>query len=204
MSTTVGFALGVLLGACLGACAVGPVLLVRLRGRGATAVLDDKTGLPNAAAFRQRATQECSRAGRDQSSLAVLMIDIDNFKQVNDRYGHLVGDGVLADVAGQLAAAVRTYDLLARFGGDEFVALLPGTSPAAAITVAERLRARVGTHRIEDDLTVSIGIATAPAHGTTTEQLLEAADRALYDAKRAGGNHVRIAAGQPKRGDEPR
>ena len=198
VSTLVAFVLGVL----LGLCAIGPVLIARHRAAAVT--VDAKTGLLTAAAFSQRTAHELSRAARDQTTIAVLMIDVDNFKRVNDRYGHLVGDAVLGDIARNLAAALRAYDVLARFGGDEFVALLPNTTPPDALAVARRLGTSGLTDRLEDEITISIGIATSPGSSSTTTQLLEAADQALYTAQRAGRNQVRIAAGQPRRGGEPR
>ena len=203
MSTVVAFGLGVL----LGVCAIGPMLVVRLRARRHDAhdgVTDAKTGLLSIAAWESRARQELSRAARADATVAVLMIDVDHFKRINDRYGHLVGDGVLRDIAATLTTQLRAYDVIGRFGGDEFVALLPNTTAAAALACAQRVRNGVGTARTEDDLSISIGIAIAPTHGSTVADVLDAADAALYDAKRAGRKQVRIAAGQPNPGNEPR
>ena len=195
------------LGVLLGGCGIGPMLVARRRARHPNApasATDAKTGLLAATAWETRARQELSRTARGYATVAVLMIDIDHFKQINDRYGHLAGDGVLCDIAATLRTQLRAYDVVGRFGGDEFVALLPNTTAAEAAVCAERVRTSVGSTRTEDDLTISIGIAIAPTHGSTVAQLLDAADKALYDAKRSGRNQVRIAAGQPNQDNQPR
>jgi diguanylate cyclase (GGDEF)-like protein len=134
------------------------------------------------------------------------VLDLDHFKLVNDRYGHLVGDHVLAAVADAVRAEVREGDVVGRFGGEEFVVLLPGVvgedGRAAAAVVAERIRKRIDTMTVSvpdspgplviDHLTVSIGGATFPGDGGDLSQLLEVADSAMYTAKRAGRNTVRM------------
>jgi diguanylate cyclase (GGDEF)-like protein len=170
------------------------------------AASDDKTGLLNSSTWTEQARTELAKAAKDQGSMAVLMIDLDGFKQVNDGPGHLVGDVVLQQVAVALAAAVRRSDTVGRYGGDEFVVLLPETGIAEAVLVAERCRQQIRLlyvpHQVGDDpirLSASIGVAVHP-HITAdnVENLLAAADAAMYDAKGAGGDEVRLAG--PQRG----
>jgi diguanylate cyclase (GGDEF)-like protein len=168
------------------------------------ATIDSKTGLLNAIAWEHVANRELARAHREESSLAVLIIDIDRFKLVNDRYGHLVGDAVLKSVGRCLSTEVREYDSVGRFGGEEFVAVLPTAGDADALVVAERLRARVHALRVsdlvddvepraDDAIAVSIGVACMPADGSELSDLLHSADSALYRAKAAGRNRVMLA-----------
>jgi diguanylate cyclase (GGDEF)-like protein len=142
--------------------------------------------------------------------MAVLLIDIDHFKQVNDRHGHLVGDEALRAVATILRSAIRAKDVIGRFGGEEFVIALPDTDVADATVTADRLRNAVAASPLaamcagvldEPDLdpdtlhlTVSIGVAVFPADGLTVDDLLQRADRAMYAAKAAGRDRVRLAA----------
>ena len=172
------------------------------------ATTDAKTGLLNALAWEQLAKRELARAERSDSSVAILIIDIDRFKLVNDRYGHLVGDVVLRGVGRRLAAGVREYDTVGRFGGEEFVAVLPDVDDTAALVVAERLRARINELRVaalvdgvedldETPLSISIGVARAPADGADLADLFLAADGALYRAKAAGRNRVALAGRGP-------
>jgi diguanylate cyclase (GGDEF)-like protein len=142
----------------------------------------------------------------------VLILDLDHFKTVNDRYGHLAGDVVLAAVASELQAGSRSHDLVGRFGGEEFVVLLRElpTGPAGSdvlLSVAERIRRRVSQLAVAvhtphcaatvTGLSVSIGGAVLPTDGTTLDEALQVADASLYAAKRAGRDRVRIAAGLP-------
>lgn len=170
------------------------------------ATVDAKTGLLNAVAWEHLAQRELARADRDGYDVAVLIIDIDRFKLVNDRYGHLVGDRVLHHVAKALAAGVREYDTVGRFGGEEFVAVLPNAGDADALVVAERLRSRVNELRIgalldgpapegaaEHALAVSIGVSSTRHDGSEVPDLLVAADAALYRAKAGGRNRVVLA-----------
>jgi diguanylate cyclase (GGDEF)-like protein len=170
------------------------------------ASVDGKTGLLNAAAWHVRASRALRRAERTDGHAGLLVLDLDHFKLVNDRHGHLVGDHVLAAVAAAVRAEVRDDDLVGRFGGEEFVVLLPGAEAedgrVAAAAVAERIRRRVAELHVEvpdrrgtvvvADLTVSIGGAAFPADGSDLGQLLEVADTAMYAAKRAGRNTVRM------------
>lgn len=168
---------------------------------------DPKTGLLNAPTWEQAAVNEISRARSTQGRTAVLIIDIDHFKRVNDSHGHLFGDQVLLGVATTIAQELRQSDLLGRFGGEEFVVLLPGADIEEAGRVAERLRARVGGMEIAVDgvpvaITVSVGVAVAGDHGDDLVELLTAADLALYRAKETGRNRVCLPAGRPGLGGQ--
>jgi diguanylate cyclase (GGDEF)-like protein len=166
---------------------------------------DAKTGLVNAVCWHEIAGKELARAQRTRSPLGVLMIDLDRFKSINDTHGHLAGDQVLKAVANALRAEVRDYDLVGRFGGEEFVVLLPGVDSVEVGYAAERLRQRVAglTVTVDGDqgrttlggLTCSVGAAVYPEAAGTLEGLLLAADSATYTAKDAGRNAVRIAPG---------
>lgn len=188
---------------------VGPVLLVfmlppvLLLQRGllhaqlrAVAMLDGKTGLLNASAWEREAEARLLALRRQSHPSAVLLIDIDYFKSVNDAYGHLAGDQVLRAVGGALTDGVRDGDLVGRFGGEEFVALLPGADAQETDVIAERLRSHVaGLVVVVDDgaavaVTVSIGAATTRTSALSVLELLAAADRCVYHAKTAGRNQV--------------
>jgi diguanylate cyclase (GGDEF)-like protein len=159
----------------------------------AAAITDPKTGLLNAAAWRDRARQGRSLADREHEAVAVLVVDLDHFKVVNDTHGHLVGDQVLALVAGALRDELRDHDSVGRFGGEEFVVFLYGAALPAALSVAERLRIRIAatTGAAATTVTASIGVAVVRAGSQSLEQLVEAADRMLYVAKAAGRDRVR-------------
>lgn len=173
---------------------------------------DGKTGLLNAAAWQTEAARTIGRVHRAGGGAAVLILDLDHFKLVNDAYGHLAGDVVLAAVAAELRAGVREPDIVGRFGGEEFVVLLPNLAngPVGSrqfYEVAERIRKRVAALEVSvftregtltiTGLTVSVGGAAVPGDGTTLEQVMKAADAALYTAKRDGRNLVRIAGAVP-------
>ncbi|MCO5974169.1 sensor domain-containing diguanylate cyclase [Actinoallomurus soli] len=174
----------------------------------AAARLDSKTGLLNAATWQLEADTEITRAVRTDESLALLLIDIDHFKRVNDAYGHLTGDQVLAGVAGTLVQQLREYDVVGRFGGEEFAVLLPNADMLEACRVAERLRSRVGRMCVPADdatitVTISIGVALFRTHGHDLIELLASADLALYRAKESGRNRICLPAtkkpGEPRR-----
>jgi diguanylate cyclase (GGDEF)-like protein len=162
--------------------------------------IDAKTGLLNAVAWQREARVELTRASRTHTPLAVAMLDIDHFKRVNDTYGHLTGDAVLASLAAAMRGLLRDYDITGRFGGEEFTILLPHTDAESARQIAERLRAKlaqisVATGVAGDDqsslrVTVSIGVATLATSRRDLEELLAAADAALYRAKGAGRDRV--------------
>jgi diguanylate cyclase (GGDEF)-like protein len=169
---------------------------------------DEKTGLLTAAAWHTRAEQELTRQGAAPS--AVLVVDLDHFKDVNDHHGHIAGDIVLGAVADGLQGEVRDHDLVGRFGGEEFVVLLAGVDGQGGddvLAIAERIRLRVAALRVEiptpdgpltvAGLTASIGAAVHPGHGDDIGALMQAADTALYAAKRAGRNTVRLATLPP-------
>nr|WP_198151651.1 GGDEF domain-containing protein [Kibdelosporangium sp. MJ126-NF4] len=157
------------------------------------AMADPKTGLLNAVSWSTMAKKAIERARRDGTSVSVLMIDVDYFKRINDRYGHLIGDRVLIAVANTLRDQTRSYDLCGRFGGEEFVILLWGAARDPAVDVADRIRDRVHRIEVEDvaDLSVSIGVADFPQAADHLEALLLGADNALYVAKKAGRDQVR-------------
>ncbi len=161
---------------------------------------DAKTGLSNPRHWREVAEREVARALRGGRPLAVLLADLDGFKTVNDSHGHLVGDRVLTAVAEELKAGIRPLDLVGRFGGEEFVVLLPDAAPETAVATAHRLRARVeqlapplGRGGAPLKITISIGVATLGDMAEDLTGLLEAADGACLAAKRAGRNRVCIA-----------
>jgi two-component system, cell cycle response regulator len=165
-------------------------------------VTDSLTGLWNFRYFQLQADREMESAGRFQRDLSLLIVDIDHFKAVNDRYGHQVGDEVLVEVARRIRDATRVPDVVARYGGEEFVVLLPGTPAEGAVATAERIRRAVGgapvlvegAHRAGSDLalavTCSVGVAAYPDHGRTVAGLLRSADVAMYAAKNHGRNRV--------------
>lgn len=188
---------------------VAPLLVlhraVSVRHLEEAATTDGKTGLLNAAAWHSRAERAVRRASRSDRPRAVLVLDLDHFKAVNDTHGHVTGDHVLIAVADAVRGEVRDRDLVGRFGGEEFVVLLSGLSGGGAEAleaVAERIRRRVAALRVEiptpdgpltvAGLTVSVGGAICPDEGGDLQDLLQIADTALYTAKRAGRNAVRM------------
>src|ERR1700680_279667 len=158
------------------------------------ALTDELTKLPNRRALAQSFLQEMQRARRHHKAIAFLMIDLDHFKQVNDSYGHLNGDAVLAELATLLTAAARESDVCARDGGEEFGIILHETTETGARTLAERIRAKVAAATFPGGLklTISIGVA-ATADPALFTSLMERADQALYAAKQNGRNQVRVA-----------
>ncbi len=156
---------------------------------------DTLTGLPNRTLALDRLQQALAQAEREQHGVALLYVDLDHFKEINDTQGHLIGDQVLAEVAGRLNAVVRQRDTLARLGGDEFVLLGPSDAASAA-QVAERLLQTVEqpvvVNGVRFTLNMSIGIALFPEDGRTAEDLLKHADTAMYRAKAAGGGALRF------------
>jgi diguanylate cyclase (GGDEF)-like protein len=160
---------------------------------------DSKTGLLNAATWEREAGAEIARAVRTSSPLAVALLDLDRFKQINDTYGHLLGDEVLRAIADTMTGVLREYDLAGRFGGEEFVMLLPQTRATDAFRIAERVRAHIARLPIASptgervQVTASIGVAALDA-GSSREltELLAAADAALYRAKASGRDQVQM------------
>jgi diguanylate cyclase (GGDEF)-like protein len=157
------------------------------------AIVDSGSGLFNRSYFQSRLEEELQRASRQGTPLAIQIIDVDSFKAINDRFGHLAGDSVLRDVAEILRRSVRVFDVCARFGGDEFAVVMPGSTLESATVVAERIRGRIHERQppTADDpaVTVSIGVAQLRA-GEHARDVIERADRALYKAKRGGKNRV--------------
>lgn len=153
-------------------------------------VTDALTGVPNRRAYDQKLTEEFSRAKRTGAPLSLLLIDIDNFKEYNDNFGHPAGDTALQSVARVLMSSLRPYDFLARYGGEEFVIILPSTDLTDAIVVAERVRNLVaGSEFPHRKFTISIGVARLDVDAGA-RALVQAADNGLYRAKAAGRNKV--------------
>ena len=168
------------------------------------ALTDPLTELPNRRAFDRALEQECERSRRSGTPCAVVLGDIDDFKSVNDTWGHGDGDAVLAEVASNLAGCLRLGDTLARFGGDEFAVLLPQTDLATAEAICGRLRAAVSggsesvlLRRWQNEsgapVTVSFGVAVADFTGRDSDDLVRRADQALYEAKRSGRDRACVA-----------
>ncbi len=159
---------------------------------------DSLTGLANRRAFLEASERELHRAARSGQHCSVVMVDLDHFKQVNDRHGHAAGDAMLKAAASSLRAVLRGEDLVARWGGEEFILFLPNTDSGAALSVAEKARLALAAAAPAGDggtgcVTGSFGIATHRA-GRTLESTIDAADHALYRAKEAGRNRVVVEA----------
>jgi two-component system cell cycle response regulator len=159
-------------------------------------ITDGLTGVWNRRYLELSLSKEIERASRFNRPLSVLMIDIDRFKDVNDRYGHQRGDGVLVEVSRRVMGTIRTQiDFVARYGGEEFVVVLPETPGEGAKVVAEKIRSAVREHPFVGEgphlgVTVSVGVAAFPLDGLTAEDLIRASDQAMYRAKRAGRDRV--------------
>jgi diguanylate cyclase (GGDEF)-like protein len=168
------------------------------------AFVDDVTDLYNARYLLAALDREVSRAHRYGLEVSVLFLDIDHFKHVNDRYGHLVGSGVLRELGGVLQGCVRSIDTVGRYGGDEFAVLLVDTGISGALQVAERIRRTVaattfrGERNLSLQITLSGGAATYPLHGMSWQELLDRSDKAMYLAKARGRD--RICAADDLRG----
>jgi diguanylate cyclase (GGDEF)-like protein len=160
--------------------------------------LDSLTGLHNRRAFEEMIQREVQLAARDNTPLTLLMMDLDHFKQLNDTWGHALGDRALRTFGGVLLTVTGTRDAVARLGGEEFAILLPGRSARSALSLAERLRATVEGLRLSEGeelvrFTVSVGLSSLQAGETGFEPMLRRADRALYKVKRSGRNRVLLA-----------
>lgn len=172
------------------------------------ALSDSLTGLPNRRHFDQRLDLEFKRAMRDGTSLALIMLDVDYFKRYNDQHGHVEGDACLQAVANAIGTSLRrAIDMAARFGGEEFVILLPDTEAAGALAVAEAARQALAARALPHgaspfhNVTLSAGVAVMqPQRGQAARLLVEAADHSLYQAKAAGRNRVAAAPPQPEAG----
>jgi diguanylate cyclase (GGDEF)-like protein len=163
-------------------------------------IRDSLTGLFNRHFMEITLEREIRRATRRDNSMAVLMIDADNFKQFNDTFGHKAGDTVLRSIADRFLSSVRSEDIVCRYGGEEFVIILPDISLEKAAERAENIREAINSLRVTDNgntlgaVTVSIGVAVFPQDGRSIEALLQASDRSLYAAKKYGRNQVILAA----------
>lgn len=162
------------------------------------AITDELTDLYNYRYLQQRLDDELGRAGRYNKRLSIIMLDLDDFKRINDTQGHLVGDSVLGEIGQLLKSIVREVDLVARYGGEEFTIILPETDASGAFIVAEKIREAISMHWFTDadgakavHITASIGLASFPVHAHDKESLLRAADDALYHAKGTGKDRVR-------------
>lgn len=170
---------------------------------------DPKTQVFNMRGWTESAERALARAAKSTDHLAVLMIDLDHFKWINDTYGHPAGDDVLRNLAHLLNEVTRPSDVVGRFGGEEFLVLLPETDQAAAAGAGERIRGAVaglnisttdkrGEGIVVTERTASIGVAVYPDHGGSLESLMQAADAAVYEAKEGGRNQVRMADSRPR------
>lgn len=171
----------------------------------ARATFDDLTGLLNRATIRERLQREFSHAQRTGDPVSIILTDLDDFKRVNDTHGHPLGDEVLREAAKRLATRMRSYDELGRYGGEEFLSVLPGCNLSNALQVAERMREAMDRAPLDTSagpihMTASFGVATIdPAPSLDIETMITAADEALYRAKRAGRNRAQgpSGAGEP-------
>ena len=158
-----------------------------------SALTDGLTGVANRRAFDVALSREVATAARTDASLAVIILDLDLFKSLNDTYGHLAGDDVLRAVGAALRSSTRQGDVVARYGGEEFALILPGASHEDAIGAARRVREVLRGVPGPRAITASLGIASRPEHGVTGAALLAAADEALYAAKAGGRDQARLA-----------
>lgn len=160
---------------------------------------DALTGVWNRGAIMEALERETTRSHREGASLGVLITDLDHFKSINDTYGHIAGDRALCDVTKKMQAEIRAYDAVGRYGGEEFLILLPGCSRSVVAEKAERIRVTIGRQPVETDsgplkITLSIGgVATGDFPGSGASQILHLADSSLYRAKEEGRNRVVIA-----------
>jgi diguanylate cyclase (GGDEF)-like protein len=187
--------------------AAGPVIanLRNLAIAERRAATDALTGLANQRAVGDTLNRMVAQAGRSKSPLTAIMFDLDHFKRVNDIHGHAKGDEVLATIAAAVRNQVRDSDFLGRYGGEEFVVLLPDTPGQGGAALAEKLRESIDALDVPDldrRLSASFGVATLPSDAVNGEQLMRAADRALYAAKNAGRNRVEIVRSSGERRDE--
>ena len=163
-------------------------------------IIDPLIGIYNRRYMDRRLKEEFDRAKRYQHDLALLMIDIDHFKRVNDKYGYIVGDMVLRYCGSLILENVRAADIVARYGGEEILVIAPMTSSVGAVSLAERVRSSIHIHefvlasennqQIEIKITVSIGVSCLNAHVENVESLIKEADKAMYQAKSGGRNRV--------------
>jgi diguanylate cyclase (GGDEF)-like protein len=192
-----------LLDSLVGSVAAALANSVRIAEAERLSQTDDLTKLHNARYLRQFLLNEIRRARRYGTSVAALFLDLDDFKRINDVHGHLVGSHVLMEIASVILSSIRDTDAVARYGGDEFVIVLPDTGVELAGSVAERIREMIsgvqfnGGRRLELPLTASFGVAAFPEHASSPQQLIACADTAMYEAKAARKNCVRFASDLP-------
>jgi diguanylate cyclase (GGDEF)-like protein len=167
----------------------------------AEATYDRLTGVRTRATIMDYLSEQLKRGARENSSLSLIVADLDHFKQVNDTYGHPVGDVILHEAAQRMRVAIRPYDMVGRYGGEEFLIIIPNCDRSEALAIAERIRCSVYAHPVksqagEISMTVSLGVATGGGSVHTDPiALISAADKALYHAKKAGRNRVASHSG---------
>jgi diguanylate cyclase (GGDEF)-like protein len=167
----------------------------------ARATYDALTGLLNRTSILERLNREMERAVRTNDSSSIILLDLDNFKAINDTHGHQVGDEVLMDAANRLPGSLRRYDEVGRYGGEEFLVVLPSCSSSSALQIAERMRESLSTAPTHSSvgpigMSASFGVATlSRSQAIASERLIAEADAALYRAKRAGRNRVEGSTG---------
>jgi diguanylate cyclase (GGDEF)-like protein len=180
------------------AVAIDNALLVKRAE--ALSVTDDLTQLYNSRYLNMVLRRETKRASRSGRPLSLLFLDLDGFKGVNDTHGHLFGSRALVEAAGVIKGSARETDVVARFGGDEFALVLPDTGGEGAFAVGERIRDRVAAHKflsgdgLDIHLTASVGVATLPDVAASAEELVQAADKAMYVVKESGKNGIAVAS----------
>ena len=172
---------------------------MRMQRAEALSVTDDLTQLYNSRYLSQVLRRETKRASRSARPLSLLFIDLDGFKGVNDKHGHLAGSAALVEAAAVIRSSARETDIVARFGGDEFALVLPDTGTEGAEAVGARIREKIAAHQflkkngLDIRLTVSVGVATLPDVANSAEQLIHAADEAMYWVKAHGKNNIYVA-----------
>lgn len=178
----------------VGLVAAVVIMTIRNRALHTASQFDRNTGLVNRAVLDASLAHEIHRRARSKGDLCVAMIDIDNFKKINDRFGHLRGDKVLAELGGLFRSLSRASDVLGRWGGEEFLLILPDTAQDSAMIACDRIRSSVQAHAFSvlKPVTISIGIAQA-VEGETAEDLIRRADAAMYRAKEEGRNRCSVA-----------
>jgi len=180
-------------------CGIALDNAIRVERVEALSVTDDLTQLYNSRYLSQVLRRETKRASRSGRPLSLLFIDLDGFKSINDRHGHLFGSRALVEAAALIRQSARETDVVARFGGDEFALILPDTGSEGAAAVGERIRERINAHGflqgdgLDIHLTVSVGVATLPDVAASSEGLIQAADNAMYHVKDRGKNGIHIA-----------
>ncbi len=165
---------------------------------GELASTDELTGCAVRRVLRQRMEEEIARSLRNQSPLSFILLDVDEFKSVNDNYGHVVGDNVLATIGSVLRTSARSFDLVSRLGGDEFGVLLPDTDESGAVALAERVRRGLSAS-VEVRVTLSIGLCGLDRSNPTVEQMFDDADLGLYEVKRSGRDAIAVRHPGPAR-----